>query len=246
MKPEQQEQFKAMWGRGDTIPNIMRNMGIGPGSVQHWRRKLNLQPRDNLTLPQRPPPSSFVTDVQRERLSLTALRKKHNASVNTVKRWAEETGVTIEAYDPPHLRKREAPADWHEVAPTKTAAELCEHYGMSDSLVRRLLKETGIKPLRRKIVSRRASGPKSVVDTRPQTELAAAAHHLRRYYKAVHRCDIKLYSELDPQRKHITWGAVRGVPNDGVGWYYVDSIGIVANETVVMLAREKGWRSVYD
>lgn len=246
MSPQEQEQFKTLWVRGDTIPYIMRHMRIGPGSVQHWRRKLNLPPRTEQQQSLRPPPASFVTDVEKERLSLTALRKKHNASVNTVKRWAAEAGVTIERYDPPHRRKRETPVDWHEVAPTKTAAELCEHYGMSDSLVRRLLKESGIKPLRRKIVSRRSSGPRSVIDPRPQTELDSAAHHLRRYYSVVHRCDIKLYSELDPQRKHITWGAVRGVPNDGVGWYYVDSLGIVANETVVTLAREKGWKSIYD
>lgn len=246
MNDAQQEYLKSAWARNDTIPDIVAQMGVSRATVDRWRRKLNLPARWDTAAE---PPTYFKRSVVEERLSIRALRQKYKTSTKTLRRWANDIGISLDNYKQPSLRKRAVPDDWHTVAPTMTIKQLESHYSMSHSLVRRMVRDTKVRVLKGKPGRPgigRMGRARAVTDTRPRTELDAAAHHLRQRYKCVHRCDIKLYSENDPARKHITWGSVRGIANDGVGFYYVDSVGIVANETVVELARNMGWRSVYD
>ncbi len=242
MTDDEQRYLVEAWERGDTVPAIAKVLRTDKSGVTRWRKKLNLPSREE---PLRSPPTYFRRDVVEEHMSVRALRKKYKTSSKTLHRWESELGVKLDNYNPPSLRKRPVPDDWYQVAPTKTIKELRDEYGLSDSLVRKMVRETGVKVIRlRSPLGQMGRG--KALSTQPHTELDAAAHHLRRYYACVHRCDIRLYSENDPARRHITWGAVRGLENGGAGFYFVDSVGIVANDDVVALARSKGWRSSYD
>lgn len=234
MTDAQAAQLKTAWLRGDRASDISRVLGISGRTLKTWRKALNLPPR---AAAPKPVPSGFKHELTVERLSVRALCRKYKTSTPTIARWAQEIGEPLDAYKRAAIKKREVPADWFKVAPTMTVKQLQTHYGMSGSLVRRIAKDTKIRFVGRKTSTYYLGTPGPSL-----SELDKAAHYLRRFFRNVHRCDIKLYDSPDLDRASLTWGDVRGMKGGGAGHYYVDSVGIVANNDVLALAQSKGWR----
>jgi hypothetical protein len=192
----------------------------------------------------RPPPPTFAQDVAEARLSMRRLQEKYHTSPPTLRRWAAETGVSLANFPSTAGRWSTEPPDWRTLAPTMTVRELMQHYQLSGTSVRWLAKKTGVTPKRAKR-GRKRIGPTPPIGP-TMTDLDAAAHHLRRHYSRVHRCDILLYDSGDMANRRITWGDERGLANHGKDQYFVDTLGILANKDVVELARSLGWKGAHD
>jgi hypothetical protein len=78
----------------------------------------------------------------------------------------------------------------------------------------------------------------------PPDEITSAAQHLRRHYPNVFPCHI-LLTEFggDNRRTPVTWGEHKGLPDRGHGYYYIEHVGVVANDALIALARTTGWKA---
>ena len=66
-----------------------------------------------------------------------------------------------------------------------------------------------------------------------------AAHHLRRFYSRVHRCDLKMYTG-----RNTVWADMQTppIPNHGIGYYWVAGKGAILNADMIDLAVSRGFR----
>lgn len=140
------------------------------------------------------------------------------------------------------------PDDWYVIAPTKFKKDLQGYYAMTRLQIERLVELTGVStrpmnpPPRPKVqVSRKPIRNFKQFIHKRTPDIAggvpsAAAHHLRRFYPNVHRCDIGM-SETTSE----TWGDRHGLPNRGKGLYYVAGVGAISELELVNLAMDKGF-----
>ena len=133
--------------------------------------------------------------------------------------------------------KTPLPDDWYEVAPSMTHSQLVRHYGLSSDVVRRMIRESGVRTKKR--VYRRSHVPlRPGVEDRVVSPVEEAANYLRRFYRNVFRCDLVV---RDDSRGKVLWGDQHKLPNRGRGFYHVDNLGVLANNDVIALAIKKGW-----
>lgn len=136
--------------------------------------------------------------------------------------------------------KLPAPDGLLEDAKKLNLTALCSKYQLGRKLIMSILRDHGIQWLdgnvQRKVLGIRPISPLIRRSEHVETLHDRAASHLRRYYSNVHRCDIKVY-----EHQRITWGDLRQIPNSGVGYYFVDGKGIMAQEDMLALSREHGF-----
>lgn len=175
-----------------------------------------------------------------ERVGPVAARTHYRTGWSTIVRWCVESGLRED------IPKGKIPNDWEQIAPTLTHAELRRKYRLSPYRLSILIAQTGVCPL--PLPGRRTPRPKdpSIPDApirvieKPIDPQRAdkAAHHLRRHYPAVHRCDLKMYVG-----RNTVWADMQSppVPNHGVGYYWVSGKGAMLNPDMIELAVEKGF-----
>ena len=176
-----------------------------------------------------------------EKIGPVAARTYYRTGWSTIVRWCVENNLREE------IPEGKIPADWEQVAPTLTHAELRRKYRLSPYRLSILIAQTGVNPL--PLPGRRPPRPKDPaipppppkVIEKPVDPLRAdkAAHHLRRYYPAVHRCDLKMFTG-----RTTVWADVQvpPIPNHGIGYYWVAGKGAILNVDMIDLAVAKGFR----
>jgi hypothetical protein len=186
----------------------------------------------------RPCPDDFKEVY--ESVGAIAARTHYRTGWDTVVRWCVQSGLREE------IPKGKVPDDWAEIAPTLTHAELRRKYRLSPYRLSILIADTGVNPL--PLRGRRATREKDPAIPAPPpkvVEMAVdpqradkAAHHLRRFYPTVHRCDLKMYTG-----RSTAWADVQSppIPNHGIGYYWVAGKGAMLNVDMIELAVAKGF-----
>jgi hypothetical protein len=174
------------------------------------------------------------------KIGSVAARTYYRTGWSTIVRWCIENGLREE------VSEGKIPDDWAQVAPTLTHAELRRKYRLSPYRLSILIAQTGVDPL--PLPGRRASRSKDpVIETPPPRVIqkpvdperaGKAAHYLRKFYPAVHRCDLKMYTG-----RSTVWADVQAppIPNHGVGYYWVSGRGAMLNPDMIDLAVTKGF-----
>lgn len=227
---------------------------ITPSAVRDVVRSLKLPFRSRTKCRDIPPDlRDIVMDV-----GIEGARAHYKTGWATIKRWIEDAGIDVTQ------RKRriqsienpvEVPTSWDKIAPTLYKYQVAEYYGISVNRVNRLIAITGIRtrPTLHELARTRPPAPPKQKKPRPKgrpfrtlltqamplaniTNAQQAAQHLRRYLPNVHRCDI-LMREFDS----TTWGQHYGVPNKGIGYYFVCGHGVLSNEKMIELAKGYGF-----
>lgn len=257
----QKETFVELYNAGLSYAQLAKELGISERYARVLRDRLKLPLRAAGTVT-RDMPADFAEVAAKIGVSRT--RKHYKASWKTVYRWASEAGLAGKRHKPHKPRQKkvlEIPEDWDQVAPTLYRYQLATHYGISLLMVKRLIEETGVSSRltvhdlkkingaapRHKIGVGEAKprGLRNPMRNKPAPGWAVndnvdiyglAAKHLRRFYPNVHRADILMYVN-----KKTTWGFVHGVPNGGRGQYFVAGVGVVTNERLLEMARERGF-----
>lgn len=124
------------------------------------------------------------------------LKQYYRTSLKCVIRWQQETGVMkCTGSLPPPKPKREVPDDLAEVARSRYLHEIVKYYRTSEKVLRRWMKETGIKPGKRLSANllERAGQPwvSKLTDMRQKNIYDDAADELRRHRWIVYRCTHK-------------------------------------------------------
>jgi len=175
------------------------------------------------------------------KIGSVAARTYYRTGWSTIVRWCIENGLREE------VSEGKIPDDWAQVAPTLTHAELRRKYRLSPYRLSILIAQTGIDPL--PLPGRRPPRPKDPAIPAPPPKVIAkpvdperagkAAHHLRRFHSAVHRCDLKMFTG-----RNTVWADVQvpPVPNHGIGYYWVAGKGAMLNTDMIDLAVAKGFR----
>ena len=173
-----------------------------------------------------------------ETIGSIAARTHYRTGWDTIVRWRIETGLSED------LGKGQVPEGWAEIAPTMTARQLCVKYRLTPYRLTILIAQTGVtiaKPVGRKPFMPKTPPPEAirVVEKAVDPQRAdKAAHHLRRFYPAVHRCDLKMYVG-----RNTVWADMQSppIPNHGVGYYWVSGRGALRNPEMIELAISKGF-----
>jgi hypothetical protein len=175
-----------------------------------------------------------------ERVGAIAARTHYRTGWDTVVRWCVQSGLRED------IPKGKIPDDWAQVAPTLTHAELRRKYRLSPYRLSILIAQTGVDPL--PLPGRRATRSKDPVIQTPLPRViqkpvdperaGKAAHYLRKFYPAVHRCDLKMYTG-----RSTVWADVQAppIPNHGVGYYWVSGRGAMLNPDMIDLAVRQGF-----
>jgi hypothetical protein len=175
------------------------------------------------------------------KIGSVAARTYYRTGWSTIVRWCIENGLREE------VSQNKIPDDWAQVAPTLTHAELRRKYRLSPYRLSILIAQTGVDPL--PLPGRRPPRPKDPAIPAPPPKVIAkpvdperagkAAHHLRRHYSAVHRCDLRMYTG-----RNTVWADVQAppIPNHGIGYYWVAGKGAILNADMIDLAITKGFR----
>lgn len=144
--------------------------------------------------PFRPVPDDFLQVAPGK--TQNWLKQHYRTSTKCVVRWQNETGVEkSKGTPPPPKPKREAPEDLAEVARSRYLHEIIKYYRTSEKVLRRWMRETGIKPGKRlaKNTLERAGQPwvSKLTDMRQKNIYDEAADELRRHRWIVYRCTHK-------------------------------------------------------
>lgn len=223
---------------------------MSENNVRALIKKYNLPKRDR----RRAPPPDLTQKLAE--LGIEGARLHFQTGWNTIKRWMADLGIKKPQRIPANYGPRPLviPSDWAEIAPTKYKFELAEYYRCGIPRINRLIEATGIRS--RKTVHELAAErppeepkprrPRRVRFFRPvladrtatanQTVAAEAANFLRRTHTNVHRCDIQL-TEFSRE----TWGDRYGVPDHGIGYYFVAGRGIMTDDELIELAQKGGF-----
>ena len=218
------------------VPSEIRekHFGISKGRVRELELTFGLRSPGGRT---RACPKDFKEVY--ETIGSIAARTYYRTGWDTIVRWRIETGLSED------LGKGKVPEDWAEVAPTMTARQLCNKYRLTPYRLTILIAQTGVtvaKPVGRKPFKPKTPPPEAikVVEKAVDPQRAdKAAHHLRRFYPAVHRCDLKMYTG-----RNTVWADMQTppIPNHGVGYYWVAGKGFLLNTDMIDLAVGKGFR----
>lgn len=124
------------------------------------------------------------------------LQVHYSASSRTIQRWLKTSGLPHIQVAPPY-RGTPIPDDFRLQAPNMTRSQLMGHYGVTEGVVRRWEKKTGVKPLVARTTGFRF--PKLNSDIPPprrDTPQELAVEYLRRYMP-VSRCSERGGFRLD-------------------------------------------------
>jgi hypothetical protein len=125
--------------------------------------------------------------------------------------------------------------------------QLSRHYGFSDNVIRRMVRETKVKlakvlPSGRPSLSKTGMPARAKIPSMDGSEVGQAANYLRKFYANVHSAAITLYGSEMPGKSKITWGDARDLPDHGKGFYFVAGPGILKHREVIKLAYKHGWQ----
>lgn len=237
---------------GTSIQQLAFEFGMSENGIRFLADRCGLTKRTKL----RPAPAD-LQDVL-NKLGIDGARTHFQTGWLTLKRWMTELGLgkperkQVRREEPPLV----IPDDWATVAPTKYKFQLAQHYRVGSLQINRIIEATGIRSratTHELAASRPPSEPKARKPRQPRrrgggivtmeffrsgnsTLPQQAANYLRRTHCNIHRCDI-LMREFD----RTTWGDLHGVPDHGVGYYFVDGKGIISEEQLVYYAEKSGF-----
>lgn len=176
-------------------------------------------------------------------MPLNEIARVMNVSPKRLSQYRNSNGIDTRLQD--KMRSREtlpAPKGMLEDAKTMTITAMADKYEMPRTLVKAILLSNKVEwidgnKIRQRLgvymgaaLSHRMERQENVYDY--------AANHLRRFYRNVHRADIKVY-----EHSKVTWGDLRDVPSGGKGYYFIDGKGVVTQDEMLSLACNHGFSS---
>ena len=220
-----------------TAPEAAKLLGL---SIQHTRRVAKQLGVSwvAIAMPDDTPSEEFEKFIlENPKVGIIKLSAMFRMGRNRVMRLAEKVRAKhgINGNLPSHIAAAPVPTDFSVRGREMTLNEAAKHYGVTPAVVGRWRRESGIRYLPYGKTFVVAQLPKNSVPKVASDSAAQAAHHIRRWFRNVHRADIL------EREDGTTWGELRGLPNKGKGLYYVDSMGVVPEADVIELARSRGW-----
>lgn len=161
-----------------------------------------------------------------------ALAAHYGVASSTIRIWLDKLDIKAAPRPDRPSRRLMPPDDFQEVARTKAQGQLEQHYKVSESVIKRWCKETGVRPMLSPYYRRngnRASIATSGVDG---SVAAQAAHYLRsRSRYIVYKCEV-----LDAAQR-------AKLPNKGKDHWYVNGRGAMPAPQMIAFAEAKGFDS---
>jgi hypothetical protein len=197
----------------------------GINQIRRWYEETGAV---RLVEPARAVPDDFADRAAA--LHASGLMRHYAVSNSIIRRWLAESGLTP-AKAPRQVSPKRVPIaeDFAEVAPTLTKRQLSDHYGVSETVIIRWAKESGVRPKR----APKGRLPGSIIASVPQVDAslaARAAQHLRRRH-IVYHCAVLPAHER------------RGLPNKGRDHWYVNGRGALPAADMIALAEQKGFQA---
>lgn len=233
-----EDKFRGLWVAGKSYDEIAHDLNISASYIPTLRRRYDLPRRDSAI--RRPPPHDLAEVAAK--LTLSEMRDHYHAHVNTIQRWLKDLGIKSKA---PSL-KREVPSlprDFKERAaymPVRGDRGLMSHYRVGRTIMEAWLREAGITPRARNGREHRVKAKAKVAAFDANSEVAQAAHFLRKFYRNVHSTDIPVW-EICDRGVANTWWRAKHLGVEASGKYYVSGVGIVREDWVIEKAYKKGW-----
>lgn len=236
-----------LYESGMSLARVAEHMGVTYAAIDKALRKAGVKFRGagpQNRMPEAPPGLAAAYEQQG---TVAKVAEYYSVRPEVVYRWLSSIDVRPKKSK---LKPIIVPADWNEVAPVMTQADLMRHYNCGRERIYRLMAATGVQPMKHadkppvqktvremtpKVVR---SGLREREDLSHLTGYAeAAAQFLRRTHSNVFKANIR-YSDITQE----TWGFREGLPNGGRQQYSVSGVGILWLDELIELAKKQGWK----